>query len=70
MEQPFHSSAELARNSQQDLGPNFDFATLHIGQIGLADANAISEFLLSHMSNPRSSRTRRPAAVRPRRKTP
>jgi hypothetical protein len=34
-EQPFHSSAELARNSQQDLGPDLDLPVLDIGRIGV-----------------------------------
>jgi len=43
-------SAELAHNSRQDLSPDLDFATLDIGQIGLADASAISKLLLSHVN--------------------
>jgi len=31
--QPFHSSAELARNSQQDVGPNLDLRHLMRGNI-------------------------------------
>jgi len=36
-------------NSPQYLGPDLNFAVLDIGQVGLADANAISKFLLSHL---------------------
>ena len=41
-EQPFNGFAEFAANSQQNLGPDFSFAVLHIREVSLAHADMIA----------------------------